>query len=152
MATALCVYDLLIENYGKHLTSSNWSTPLSESRARNLSSPVFVVCNNTVVEASASAMLNVASLFLGLHFGQQLGEAHVESSGCLVEVDDATLRWLRLTPPMKSCGRRPHQAELGGSRPFTTKRGKSLDAFALSLEIGQQLQGPAAPGPAGHEV
>jgi hypothetical protein len=34
-------------------------------------------------------MLNVASLFLGLHLGQQLGEAHVESSGCLVEVDDA---------------------------------------------------------------
>src|SRR5215208_2747150 len=32
-------------------------------------------------------MLNVASLILGLHLGQQLGEAHVESSGCPVEVD-----------------------------------------------------------------
>jgi len=33
---------LLVENYGKHLANFNPSTPLSESRARNLSSPVFV--------------------------------------------------------------------------------------------------------------
>jgi hypothetical protein len=40
---AFCVYEPLVENYGKHLANSNRSTPLSESRARNLSSPVFVV-------------------------------------------------------------------------------------------------------------
>jgi neutral trehalase len=43
MASALCVYELLVENYGKHLANAKRSTPLSESRARNLSSPVFVV-------------------------------------------------------------------------------------------------------------
>ena len=43
MASAFCVYELQLENYGKHLANSNRSTPLSESRARNLSSPVFVV-------------------------------------------------------------------------------------------------------------
>ena len=42
MASAFCVHEPLVENYGKHLASSNRSTPLSESRARNLSSPVFV--------------------------------------------------------------------------------------------------------------
>jgi hypothetical protein len=39
----LLCYELLIENYGKHLTNSKRSTPLSESRARYLRSPVFVV-------------------------------------------------------------------------------------------------------------
>jgi hypothetical protein len=34
---------LLVDNYGKHLANTNRSTPLSESKARNLSSPVFVV-------------------------------------------------------------------------------------------------------------
>jgi hypothetical protein len=34
--------NMLVENYGKHLANSNRSTPLSESRTRNLSSPVFV--------------------------------------------------------------------------------------------------------------
>src|SRR5215210_2114614 len=43
MAFAFCARELLVENYGKHLATSNWSTPLSESRARNLSLPVFVV-------------------------------------------------------------------------------------------------------------
>jgi hypothetical protein len=43
MASAFCVYELLAENYGKHLANSNRSTPLSESRARNLNSLVFVV-------------------------------------------------------------------------------------------------------------
>jgi hypothetical protein len=42
-AAAFCARELLVENYGKVLASSNRSTPLSESRARNLSSPVFVV-------------------------------------------------------------------------------------------------------------
>jgi hypothetical protein len=42
-ASALRVYEPLVENYGKHLANSNRSTPLSESKARNLSSPVFVV-------------------------------------------------------------------------------------------------------------
>jgi hypothetical protein len=42
IASAFAVYTLLGENYGKHLTNSNRSTPLSESRARNLSSPVFM--------------------------------------------------------------------------------------------------------------
>jgi hypothetical protein len=42
MASKFCVQELLVENYGKHLANSNRSTPLSESRARNLSSPVFV--------------------------------------------------------------------------------------------------------------
>jgi hypothetical protein len=93
-------------------------------------------CNDTVVEASASARLNVASLFLGLHLGQQLGEAHVESSGCLVEVDDATLRWLRLTPPRSLADEGYTKQNEDSSRPFTTKRGKTLDAFALSPEIG----------------
>jgi hypothetical protein len=32
----------VVENYRKHLANSKRSTPLSESRARNLSSPVFV--------------------------------------------------------------------------------------------------------------
>jgi hypothetical protein len=41
-AAAFCAHETLIENYGKHLANSNQSTPLSESRARNLSSPVFV--------------------------------------------------------------------------------------------------------------
>jgi hypothetical protein len=49
MASAFRVYDLLVEYYGKHLANSNPSTPLSESRARNLSSPVFVFDNNTVM-------------------------------------------------------------------------------------------------------
>ena len=44
-------------------------------------------------------MLNVASLILGLHLGQQLGEAHVESSGCLVEVDDAHVGLAPLDAP-----------------------------------------------------
>jgi hypothetical protein len=43
MAFAFCARELLVENYGKHLANSKWSTPLSESRARNLSSPLFVV-------------------------------------------------------------------------------------------------------------
>jgi hypothetical protein len=43
MASTFCVYELLVENYSKHLANFNRSTPLSESRARNLSSPVFVV-------------------------------------------------------------------------------------------------------------
>jgi hypothetical protein len=42
MASAFCVYEPLVENYGEHLANSKRSTPLSESRARNLSSPVFV--------------------------------------------------------------------------------------------------------------
>jgi hypothetical protein len=42
MASKFCVQELLVENYGKDLANSNRSTPLSESRARNLSSPVFV--------------------------------------------------------------------------------------------------------------
>jgi hypothetical protein len=42
MASAFLVYELLVDNYGKHLANFNPSTPLSESRARNLSSPVFV--------------------------------------------------------------------------------------------------------------
>jgi neutral trehalase len=42
MASAFCVFELLVENYGKHLANSNRSTPLSESRAPNLSSPLFV--------------------------------------------------------------------------------------------------------------
>jgi hypothetical protein len=68
-------------------------------------------CNDTVVEASASAMLNVASLFLGLHLGQQLGEAHVESSGCPVKVDDVHIALALLDAPAKSCRRRPHHPE-----------------------------------------
>jgi hypothetical protein len=42
-ASAFGVYETLVETYGKDLANSNRSTPLSESRARNLSSPVFVV-------------------------------------------------------------------------------------------------------------
>jgi hypothetical protein len=42
-ASPFCVYELQVENYGKDLASSNRSTRLSESRARNLSSTVFVV-------------------------------------------------------------------------------------------------------------
>jgi hypothetical protein len=42
-ASAFGARELLVENYGKHLANSKRSTPLSESRARNLSSPVFVV-------------------------------------------------------------------------------------------------------------
>ena len=42
MASAFGIYELLVETYGEHLANSNRSTPLSESRARNLSSPVFV--------------------------------------------------------------------------------------------------------------
>src|SRR5918993_2445268 len=42
-ASAFCARELQLENYGKHLANSNRSTPLSESRARNLSSPEFVV-------------------------------------------------------------------------------------------------------------
>ena len=42
-ASTFCVYETLVETYGKDLANSNRSTPLSESRARNLSSPVFVV-------------------------------------------------------------------------------------------------------------
>ena len=38
MVPAFGVYELLVESYGKHLANSNLSTPLSESRARNLSS------------------------------------------------------------------------------------------------------------------
>lgn len=73
-------------------------------------------------------MLNVASLFLGLHLGQQLGEAHVESSGCPVEVD---------APPRSLAGEGHTKQNKGSSRPLTTKRGKALDAFALSPEIGK---------------
>src|SRR5215208_5271680 len=36
MASAFCIYELLVDNYGKDLANSNRSTPLSESRARNL--------------------------------------------------------------------------------------------------------------------
>jgi hypothetical protein len=43
MASTFGVYELLVENYAKHLAHTNRSTPLSESRARILSSPVFVV-------------------------------------------------------------------------------------------------------------
>src|SRR5215208_2644614 len=43
MASAYCARELLVESYGKHLANSNRSTPLSESKARNLSSPMFVV-------------------------------------------------------------------------------------------------------------
>jgi hypothetical protein len=42
-ASAFTDYGLLVANYGKHLANSKRSTPLSESRARNLSSPVLVV-------------------------------------------------------------------------------------------------------------
>jgi hypothetical protein len=42
-AAAFCARELLVENYGEHLAHTNRSTPLSESRVRNLSSPVFVV-------------------------------------------------------------------------------------------------------------
>jgi hypothetical protein len=42
-AAAFCVYETLVETHGKDLINSNRLTPLSESRARNLSSPVFVV-------------------------------------------------------------------------------------------------------------
>jgi hypothetical protein len=56
-------------------------------------------------------MLNVASLFLGLHLGQQLGEAHVESSGCPVKVDDVHIALALLDAPAKSCRRRPHHPE-----------------------------------------
>jgi pimeloyl-ACP methyl ester carboxylesterase len=42
-ASAYCDRELLAGNYGKQLANSKRSTPLSESRARNLSSPVFVV-------------------------------------------------------------------------------------------------------------
>ena len=41
--SAFGVYETLVETYGKDLANSNRSTPLSESRARNLSPPVFVV-------------------------------------------------------------------------------------------------------------
>jgi len=43
MASAFCAGELLVETYGEHLANSSPSTPLSESRARNLISPVFVV-------------------------------------------------------------------------------------------------------------
>jgi hypothetical protein len=43
MASAFCTLELLVENYGKHLANSNLSTPLSDSRTRNLSTPVFVI-------------------------------------------------------------------------------------------------------------
>ena len=43
MASAYCARELLVESYGNDLANSKRSTPLSESRARNLSSPVFVV-------------------------------------------------------------------------------------------------------------
>jgi hypothetical protein len=42
-AAVFCARELPVENYGKDLANSNWSTPLSESRARNLIPPVFVV-------------------------------------------------------------------------------------------------------------
>jgi hypothetical protein len=42
MASAYCARELLVESYGKHLANTNRSTPLSERRARNLSSPVYV--------------------------------------------------------------------------------------------------------------
>ena len=48
-AAIFCARELLVENYGKDLPNSNRSTPFSESRARNLSSPVFVFDNNTVM-------------------------------------------------------------------------------------------------------
>src|SRR5829696_709839 len=42
-ASAFRACELLVKNYGKHLANCNRSTPLSETRARNLSPPVFVV-------------------------------------------------------------------------------------------------------------
>jgi hypothetical protein len=45
-------------------------------------------------------MLNVTSLFLGLHLGQQPGVAHVESPGCLVAVDDAHVALAPLDTPI----------------------------------------------------
>jgi hypothetical protein len=42
-AAVFCAPELLVENYAKDFASSKRSTPLSESRARNLSSPMFVV-------------------------------------------------------------------------------------------------------------
>ena len=42
-AAVFCAPELLVENYAKDLANSNRSTPLAESRARNLSSPAFVV-------------------------------------------------------------------------------------------------------------
>jgi hypothetical protein len=42
MGSAFCVHEPVVDNYGKDLANSIRSTPLSESRARNLSSPVFV--------------------------------------------------------------------------------------------------------------
>jgi hypothetical protein len=42
MAVAFCVYELLVQNYGKHLANSTRRMPFSVSIARNLSSPVFV--------------------------------------------------------------------------------------------------------------
>jgi hypothetical protein len=44
-------------------------------------------------------MLIVASPIHGLHLGQQLGEAHVESSGCPVEVDDVHVALAPLDAP-----------------------------------------------------
>ena len=43
MASAYCARELQVEGYSKHLANSNRLTPLLERRARNLSSPMFVV-------------------------------------------------------------------------------------------------------------
>ena len=46
------------------------------------------------------------------------------------------VRW-RLTPPRSLAGEGHTKQNKGSSRPLTTKRGKALDAFALSPEIGK---------------
>jgi hypothetical protein len=42
IASVFGVYEMLVESYAKHLANSNRPTPLPESRARNLSSPMLV--------------------------------------------------------------------------------------------------------------
>jgi hypothetical protein len=42
-----------------------------------------------------------------------------------------------LTPPRSLADEGYTKQNEDSSRPFTTKRGKTLDAFALSPEIGQ---------------
>jgi hypothetical protein len=55
----------LVKDYGKHLANSNRSTPLSESRARNLSSPAFVVWQEySGGELSGSDVWSVSLLLL----------------------------------------------------------------------------------------
>src|SRR5918992_4299102 len=46
------------------------------------------------------------------------------------------VRW-RLTPPRSLAGEGHTTQNEGSSRPSTTKRGKTLDAFALIPQIGQ---------------